>query len=196
MIHPRHLLLRSHHNQFLPFDSCHGKLITDGHCFLSVIPFRGSNVNVIICDIHKMERQWVEIKDHHFMVSSGPFLVFSKHSFIIHRKQSCWDFCYKSCFLRISASVIKKRGALFQHQGWSTLSRHLEFEGQSRWQQGSLEEADTKEGCINTQIIGFICILNEIFWTVGLGAVEFVGNQKIPVRRERRRNDMYLSAFL
>lgn len=50
---------------------------------------------------------------------------------------------------------------------------------------------------LTAQIIGFICILNEILsWTVGLGAVEFVGNQKIPVRRERRRNDMHLSAFL
>lgn len=78
-------------------------------------------------------------------------LVFSKHSFIIHRKQSCWDFCYKSCFLRISASVMKKRGALFQHQGWNRLSRHLEFEGQSSWEQGSLEEADTREWCINSR---------------------------------------------
>lgn len=51
-------------------------------------------------------------------------------------------------------------------------------------------------GVLTAEIIGFICILNEIFWTVGLGAVEFVGNQKIPVRRERRRNDTHLSAFL
>ena len=42
-------------------------------------------------------------------------------------------------------------------------------------------------GVLTAEIIGFICILIEIFWTVGLGAVEFVGNQKIPVRRERRR---------
>ena len=53
-----------------------------------------------------------------------------------------------------------------------------------------------RNGVLTAEIIGFICILNEIFWTVGLGAVEFVGNQKIPVRRERRRNDTHLSAFL
>lgn len=36
----------------------------------------------------------------------------------------------------------------------------------------------TGEGVLAVQIIGFICILNEIFWPVALGAVEFVGNQK------------------
>lgn len=44
-----------------------------------------------------------------------------------------------------------------------------------------------KEGILTTQIISFICILNEIFCPVGLGRVEFVGNQKIPGRRGKEK---------
>ena len=51
------------------------------------------------------------------------------------------------------------------------------------------------KGVLTAQIIGFICILNEIFWPVALGAVEFVGNQKILVRRGKRRNAIHSSAF-
>lgn len=51
------------------------------------------------------------------------------------------------------------------------------------------------EGILTAQIIGYICILNEKFRPVGLSRVEFVANQKIPERREKRRNDIHSSVF-
>lgn len=51
-----------------------------------------------------------------------------------------------------------------------------------------------REDILTVQIISFIFILNESFWPVGLGRVEFVGNQKIP-RRRKGRNDIHSSVF-
>lgn len=51
------------------------------------------------------------------------------------------------------------------------------------------------EGILTAQIIGFTCILNEKCQPVGLGRVEFVCNQKIPGRREKRRNNIHSSVF-
>lgn len=50
------------------------------------------------------------------------------------------------------------------------------------------------EGILTVQIIGFICILNENFWPVGLGRVEFVGYQKIPGEGEREEM-IYILVF-
>lgn len=130
-------------------------------------------------------------------------LVFSKRSSIIHKKRCYWDFCYKPCFLKISASVITNEGALFQHKG-SSGGRSCGVDVPCIWnlrgsQGGSRGRGEKRliigEGVLTAQIIGFICILNEIFWPVVLGAVEFVGNQKILVRRGKRRNDSHSSAF-
>lgn len=43
------------------------------------------------------------------------------------------------------------------------------------------------KGVLTAQIIGFICILNEIFWPVGHGGVEFVGNQKNSWKKEKEK---------
>lgn len=51
------------------------------------------------------------------------------------------------------------------------------------------------EGILTAQIIGSICILNEKFWPIGLSRVEFLGHQKIPERREKRRNDIHSIVF-
>lgn len=52
-----------------------------------------------------------------------------------------------------------------------------------------------REGILTAQIISLICILNEIFWPVGLGRVEFVGSQKLSGRRRKRRNYIHSSVF-
>lgn len=71
---------------------------------------------------------------------------------------------------------------------WSRLSLHVEFQGNR--QGGSRGRADMRIGehILTAQIIGFICILNENFWPVGLDRVEFVGNQKIPGKGKGKEN--------
>lgn len=61
--------------------------------------------------------------------------------------------------------------------------------------QGRVERVRIGKGILTAQLLGLIGILNGIFWPVGLGAVEFVGNQKIPVRRGKRRNDVHFRVF-